>query len=258
MTGAFAMHALEIHQFIAGHDNYCVLLHDPETGATASIDAPDGALIAGELAAKGWALTHILVTHHHGDHTVGILELKRATACKVIGPAAESHRIPGLDATVREGDTVPFAHHTFSVLETPGHTLGHIAYHEPEAHLAFVGDTLFTMGCGRVIEGDYPMMWDSLEKLSRLPEQTLLFCGHNYTAANARFALTIEPGNIELQQRARRANAGEAMVPSTIAEELATNPFLRAGNATSRQALGLPSEPAWKVFGEVRDRKNRA
>ena len=248
---------LDIHQFIAGQDNYCVLMHDPETGATASIDACDAALIARELAAKGWTLTHILVTHHHGDHIVGIPDLKRASGCTVIGPAAESHKIPGLDRTVREGDTVAMGRHTFHVIETPGHTLGHIAYHEPRAGLAFVGDTLFTMGCGRVIEGDYPMMWASLSKLAGLPLETMIYSGHNYTAANARFALTVEPGNAELQSRARAAANGNAQVPSRLSDELATNPFLRADNATIRHALGLEGVPAWKVFGEVRERKNK-
>lgn len=248
---------LDVHQFIAGQDNYCVLLHDPETGATASIDACDAALITRELATKGWKLSHILVTHHHGDHVVGIPDLKRTFGCAVVGPAGESHKIPGLDRTVREGDEVAFAHHRFHVIETPGHTLGHIAYYEPTEAIAFVGDTLFTMGCGRVIEGDYPMMWASLSKLAELPPETMIYSGHNYTAANARFALTVEPGNSELQGRARRAANGEAQVPSKLSDELATNPFLRAGNATIRQAVGLENVPAWKVFGEVRERKNK-
>ena len=255
---AETMANLEIHQFIAGHDNYCVLLHEADTGVTVSIDAPDAGLIARELESKGWKLTHLLVTHHHGDHTVGITALKRDTGCEVIGPAAESHKIQGLDRTVREGDEVAAGRMTFAVLETPGHTLGHIAYYDRGNALAFVGDTLFAMGCGRVLEGDYPMMWKSLEKLAALPPETAVYCGHNYTAANARFALTIEPGNITLQQRARRAQQGEAFVPMRLADELATNPFLRADNATIRQAIGMTNCSAWKVFGEVRDRKNNS
>ena len=143
------------------------------------------------------------------------------------------------------------------MIETPGHTLGHIAYYLAESHLVFAGDTLFALGCGRVIEGDYPMMWKSLEKLAQLPPETMIYCGHEYTAANARFALTIEPGNIALQQRAKEAAKGGSMVPTRLSDELETNPFLRAGNATIRQALGMTGVPAWKVFGEVRDRKNR-
>ena len=144
------------------------------------------------------------------------------------------------------------------MLETPGHTLGHISYIEHTAKLAFVGDTLFTMGCGRVLEGDYPMMWKSLSKLASLPEDMMLYCGHNYTAANARFSLSIEPANMALQVRARAATNGDAQVPSRLSDELATNPFLRADNASIRQSLGLVGVPAWKVFGEIRDRKNRA
>jgi hydroxyacylglutathione hydrolase len=251
------MSHLEIHQFTAGADNYCVLLHDPSDGVTISIDAPDGAMIARELAAKGWTLTHILITHHHGDHTAGNLTLKAASGCRIVGPAGESHKIPGLDGTVRGGDVVTIGSHAFDVIETPGHTLGHIAYWNRRQEIAFVGDTLFTLGCGRVIEGDYPMMWASLRKLAELPPETMIYSGHNYTAANARFALTIEPGNGALQRRAQQAANGDPMVPSQLSEELATNPFLRAGDAGIRQALALMDVPAWKVFGEIRDRKNR-
>jgi hydroxyacylglutathione hydrolase len=252
------MSNLQIHQFIAGQDNYCVLLHDADIGVTVSIDAPDAKTIQRELDAKDWKLTHLLITHHHGDHTAGNVELKRASGCEIIGPAGESHKIPAIDRSVREGDEVAIGRHTFAVLETPGHTLGHIAYIEHAAKLAFVGDTLFTMGCGRVLEGDYPMMWKSLSKLAGLPEDMMLYCGHNYTAANARFSLSIEPNNMALQVRARAAANGDAQVPSRLSDELATNPFLRADNASIRQSLGLVGVPAWKVFGEIRDRKNRA
>ena len=247
----------QIHQFIAGQDNYCVLIHDPVAKTTLSIDAPDAALISRELAAKGWTLTDILVTHHHGDHTAGNVALKQATGCRIVGPAAESHKIPALDATLREGDTVTVGRSAYAVIETPGHTLGHIAYHDPVAKAAFVGDTLFAVGCGRVIEGDYPMMWASLSKLAELPEDTMIYCGHEYTAANIRFALTIEPGNIALQQRAREAAGRGQMVPTLLREELATNPYLRADTAPIRRLLGLDGVPAWKVFGEIRERKNR-
>ena len=251
------MSELQIHQFIAGTDNYCVLIHDPETRTTISIDASDAAVISRALAAKGWTLTHLLITHHHGDHTAGNLELKRQTGCEIIGPAAESHKIPGLDRTVREGDIVVIGRHGFEVIETPGHTLGHIAYHAKDAGVAFVGDTLFTLGCGRVLEGDYPMMWASLRKIAALPGDTMIYSGHNYTAANARFALTIEPGNAALQERARAASTGAALVPSRLSDELATNPFLRADDPGIRRALGMPDGPAWKVLGEIRERKNR-
>ncbi len=249
---------LEIHQFVARQDNYCVLVHDADTGVTVSIDAPDGELICRELAVKGWVLTHLLITHHHGDHTAGIARLKADFQCQVVGPAAESHLIVGLDRTVREGDEVVAGGMTFSVIETPGHTLGHVTYYDQHHHMAFVGDTLFAMGCGRVIEGDYPMMWGSLSKIAAMPDNTILYCGHNYTAANARFAVTIEPDNIALQKRAALAQAGDALVPMTLGDERATNPFLRADHDTVRQQLHLTDVAAWKVFGDIRDRKNQA
>lgn len=252
------MSPLQIHQFVAGQDNYCVLLHDAQTGATASIDAPDAGLIKRALATQGWTLTHLLITHHHGDHTAGNLELKRDTGCLIIGPAAESHRIPGIEKSVREGDEVAVGHHTFTVIETPGHTLGHISYHDQDQGLAFVGDTVFAMGCGRVMEGDYPMMWASVSKIAALPADTMIYCGHNYASANARFSLGIEPDNLALQERAKLAQAGTAMEPMRLADELATNPFLRADAASIRQSLGMENVPAWKVFGEIRERKNRS
>ena len=252
------MAALEVHQFLVGADNYGVLIHDPEADVTASIDAGDAEAITRALGQKGWKLSHILVTHHHGDHTAGIPTLKQATGCEIVGPAAESHKIPGIDQSVREGDVVTFGTHMLAVLETPGHTLGHIAYHDAQGAMAFVGDTLFAMGCGRVMEGDYPMMWKSVSKLAALPPETHIYCGHNYTAANARFALTIEPQNAVLQERARKAEAGEAFVPMRLADELATNPFVRADTPQVRAALDMADVPAWKVFGEIRDRKNRS
>jgi hydroxyacylglutathione hydrolase len=252
------MAGLEIHQFLAGADNYCVLLHDADAGITISIDAPDAATIEAQLAIKGWRLTHILITHHHGDHTAGNLALKASTGCGIVGPAAEADKIPGIGRTVRGGDHVQLGRLDFAVIETPGHTLGHIAYHDANAHLAFVGDTLFTLGCGRVIEGDYPMMWASLSKLAALPPETRVYCGHEYTAANARFALTIEPGNAALQARAKQAALGGPMVPTRISDELATNPFLRADSAAIRSHLGLDGVPASAVFAQIRDRKNKS
>jgi hydroxyacylglutathione hydrolase len=252
------MPGLEIHQFPTRQDNYGVLIHDPVTGETASIDAPDAAEIARQLADKGWRLTQIFITHHHGDHTAGNLALKAETGCTITGPQAEANKIPGIDRGVREGDMVRLGGHAFEVLDTPGHTLGHISYWARGSNAAFVGDTLFAMGCGRVLEGDYPMMWASLSKIAALPEETMIYCGHNYTAANARFSLSIEPGNMALQLRSRAAQSGEAFVPMKLADELATNPFLRADHASIRRHLGFDTAPAWQVFGEIRDRKNKA
>jgi hydroxyacylglutathione hydrolase len=252
------MPTLDVHQMPALTDNYCVLVHDAASGSTVAIDAPDASVISRGCAERGWTLTHVLVTHHHWDHTAGIADLKRDHGVTVIGPGAESHKIAGLDQAVAEGDQIAIGSARFDVLATPGHTIGHIAFIERQNGLAFVGDTLFAMGCGRVVEGDYPMMWFSLQKLANLPPDTMIFCGHDYDAGNARFALTIEPGNPALQARAQRAIGGERGVPMRLADELATNPFLRADSPAIRQAVGMPTEPAWKVFGEVRDRKNRS
>jgi hydroxyacylglutathione hydrolase len=171
------------------------LLHDPESGATASIDAPEVAPIEAALNATGWKLTDILVTHHHADHTDGILALKDKYKCRVVAPAAEASKIPGVDETVREGAKVKVGTLSANVIETPGHTLGHIAYWFHADKLAFVGDTLFSIGCGRVIEGTPQQMWHSLVKLRDLPNDTDVYCGHEYTAANIKFARTIEPNN---------------------------------------------------------------
>ncbi|MBX9926664.1 MAG: hydroxyacylglutathione hydrolase [Hyphomicrobiaceae bacterium] len=252
------MPTLDVHQATALSDNYSVVVHDPATKATACIDAPDAAVVAKTCADRGWTLTHILVTHHHWDHTGGIADLKRQYGATVVGPAAESHKIAGLDRLVRQGDTIDVGTARFDVMETPGHTLGHISFVERANGLAFVGDTLFAMGCGRVIEGDYAMMWGSLQKIMALPGDTMIFCGHDYDAANAQFAVSIEPGNAALQLRAKQAAAGVKGVPMRLADELATNPFLRADSAAVRAAVGIPSGPAWKVFGEIRDRKNRS
>jgi hydroxyacylglutathione hydrolase len=255
------MAKLDVHQFPCLSDNYGVLIRDPESGAVASIDAPDAADVRNALAETGWKLTHILTTHHHADHTAGNSAVKAETGCTIIGPRGEAAKIPGIDKAVGEGDTFKFGSHEVRVLETPGHTAGHITYWIPDASIAFVGDTLFAIGCGRVIEGTYEMMWQSLEKLAKLPPETSIYCGHEYTQSNAKFALTIEPENDALQQRAKdvdklRAN-GRPTLPTTIGLELQTNPFLRPNSPAIRQRLGMADAPDWKVFGEIRDRKNR-
>ena len=183
-------------------DNFGVLLHDPETGATASIDAPEAAPVEAALQKTGWRLTDILVTHHHGDHTAGIGELKARHKCRVVAPRDEAQRIAHVDETVGEGDAVKIGALQGGVIDTPGHTAGHVSYFFPADKLAFVGDTLFSIGCGRVIEGDPEMMWQSLLKLRGLPDDTKFYCGHEYTDANIRFAKTIEPNNKALAARA--------------------------------------------------------
>jgi hydroxyacylglutathione hydrolase len=242
-------------------DNFGVLLHDPQSGATAAIDAPEAAAVEAALAKTGWKLTDILVTHHHGDHTDGIGALKAHHKCRVVAPRAEAQRIAHVDETVGDGDAVQVGAIAGRVIETPGHTAGHISYFLPADKLAFVGDTLFSIGCGRVIEGNPEMMWQSLLKLRALPDDTKFYCGHEYTDANIRFAKTIEPNNKALaaraQEVARQLAAGTPTIPTTIGAEKAENPFLRADVAEVAQSVGLAGGPAWRVFAEIRERKNR-
>jgi hydroxyacylglutathione hydrolase len=254
--------AAQIELFLCLRDNFGVLLHDPASGATAAIDAPEAAPIEAALQATGWRLTDILVTHHHHDHTGGIEELKTRHRCRVVAPDAEADGIPAVDETVRENDEVRVGALSADVLETPGHTAGHISYVFPEERLVFVGDTLFSIGCGRVIEGTPEMMWQSLLKLRSLPDDARIYCGHEYTQANIRFAKTIEPGNAALAARETevgRLIAGrKPTIPSTMGEEKAANPFLRADVPEVARSVGLAGSPAWKVFAEIRERKNRS
>ena len=256
------MSDLEFFLFPCLKDNYGCLVHDPASGQTASIDAPEAAPVAAALKTRGWTLSHIFVTHHHGDHTAGIGQLKSDTGCHVVGPQAEALRIDGLDTMVSEGDPLTFAEHAVEIIATPGHTLGHITYWFKDAATAFVGDTLFAMGCGRVFEGTNAMMWQSLQKLMALPPETIIYCGHEYTAANAAFALTIEPENTALVERAREVKTlradGTPTIPTTIALELATNPFLRPASKDIRNRLALAHATDSDVFSEIRERKNKA
>jgi hydroxyacylglutathione hydrolase len=253
--------AAETRLFLCRSDNYGVLLHDPQSGATAAIDAPEAAPIEAALKETGWTLTDILVTHHHADHTDGIEALKAKYKCRVVAPAAEAAKIPAVDETVREGDTVKVGNLSANVIETPGHTLGHIAYWFHADKLAFVGDTLFSIGCGRVIEGTPVQMWASLLKLRDLPDDTEIYCGHEYTASNIKFALTIEPDNPAL--KARDAEAREQIaekqptIPTTLGDEKLANPFLRADRPEVAADIGMAGQPAADVFTEIRARKNK-
>jgi len=251
----------ETRLFLCLKDNYGVLLHDPDTGATASIDAPDAAPIEEALHETGWKLTDILVTHHHHDHTGGIAALKAKYKCRVVAPAKEAAKIPGVDETVSQGDSVSVGKLAGTVLDTPGHTLGHITYWFPQEHLAFVGDTLFSIGCGRVIEGTPAMMWNSLRKLRDLPNETLVYCGHEYTAANIRFALSIDNENPVLDARAAQVQQqiaeGEPTIPVTIGDEKLANPFLRADVPDLAVDVGMAGKPAADVFAEIRGRKDK-
>ncbi len=247
--------------FLCLKDNYGVLMHDPASGATAAIDAPEAAPIEAALKSTGWRLTDILVTHHHADHTQGIAELKARHKCRVVAPRNEAARIAHVDQTLGEGDAVQVGNLQGRVLDTPGHTAGHISYFFPADKLAFVGDTLFSIGCGRVIEGTPQMMWNSLLKLRGLPDDTQFYCGHEYTDSNIRFARTVEPNNKALAARAEQAArllaAGKPTIPATIGAEKAANPFLRADDAELAKSLGLAGKPAWQVFAEIRERKNK-
>jgi hydroxyacylglutathione hydrolase len=242
-------------------DNFGVLVHDPQSGATAAIDAPEAAPIEAALKSTGWKLTDILVTHHHGDHTGGIAALKEKHRCKVTAPRGEAARIPAVDVQVGDGDTVSVGSLFARVIATPGHTLGQINYFFPADKLLFAGDTLFSIGCGRVIEGTPAVMWESLLKLRALPDDTHLYCGHEYTAANIRFAKTIEPNNAALAAREKEVSgqlaAGEPTIPSLMGDEKKANVFLRADDPAVAAAVGMAGKPAAEVFAEVRARKNK-
>lgn len=251
---------LTFHQFICRSDNYGLLVHDHKSGATASIDAPDAAEIERQLDALGWQLTHIFTTHHHGDHVEGNLALQRRFGCAITGPKAEAARIPGIDRQVAGGDTFTWADHPIRVLDCPGHTAGHIAYHMPSEAAVFAGDTLFSLGCGRVFEGTMEQMHGSVSQFRSLPPETRLYCGHEYTQSNARFALSVEPGNSVLRQRAAEVNRlraeGLMTCPSTIGAELAANPFLRTDSAEIRSNLAMANASDAEVFAELRRRKD--
>lgn len=254
------MAGLEIHQIPCLQDNYGYLIHDPASGLTATVDTPDAAAIERALADHGWRLDYILNTHHHWDHAGGNLALKARTGCKVVGSRADAGRIPGIDIQLDEGDRFSLGAHEARILETSGHTVGHICYVFDGDQAAFVGDTLFSLGCGRLFEGTPAQMWASLQKLMALPGDTRVYCAHEYTASNARFAVTMEPHNGALAARVAEVTAlraaGKPTVPSTIALEMATNPFLRPASPELRETLGMSTAPDADVLGETRRRKD--
>lgn len=254
------MAKLQIEQFICRGDNYGVLIHDEAAGVTAAIDTPEAAPIRAKLAEKGWRLTHILTTHHHGDHVAGHLDLKAETGCKILGGGKDAARIPGLDTALDDGASFMFGSFEVNVFDTPGHTLGHIGYHIPGAGVAFLGDTLFSLGCGRLLEGTADDMWASLQKIQTLPADTLIYCGHEYTVANAKFALSVEPENAALQARAREVERlrkdGAATLPVRLSDEQDTNPFLRPQSEHIQTRLGMAGLPYNEIFAKLRKMKD--
>jgi len=252
--------SLKVEQFMCGSDNFGVILHDSESGEAAIVDAPEEHAIRAVLERTGWSPSLLLVTHHHPDHVAGNLALKERYGLTIVGPRSEAAKIPGLDRSVSEGDIIEFAGRKIEVIETPGHTSGHISFHIPQEKLAFVGDTLFALGCGRLFEEGPAVMLASMKKLAALPPETSVYCGHEYTLSNARFAVTVDPDNEALKVRAQRIERlrgeGKATLPTTIGDELATNPFLRWNEPGIRATLGMEDASEEEVFAEIRRRKD--
>ena len=254
--------AIEFHQFKCLSDNFGLLAHDPVSGATASLDAPEAAPILAALKNKGWNLTDIWLTHHHMDHIEGTGELKaKFPRARVVGAKKDATRLPPLDLAVGERDELRLGDNYATVFETPGHTLGHLAYYFPDDNVIVVGDTLFSLGCGRVMEGTMPMMHETLMRIANLPGETEIYCGHEYTEANGRFAVTVDPENDLLTERVQEVAElrakGKFTLPTTIARERETNPFLRASNPVLQKSLGLELADPVEVFTILRERKNR-
>lgn len=251
---------VEIITLPARSDNYAYLVHDQATGETASIDAPEAAPLIAALDARGWTLTQIWLTHHHTDHTEYVEELRKRYGAKVVGHAKDAARLPALDVAVEEGDTVSLGASEAVVMDVSGHTIGHIAYHMPADKAAFTADSLMALGCGRVFEGTHAMMWESLSKFLPMDPGTQIYSGHNYGKANGAFALSIEPDNQALKDRIAAIAAADAngtpICPVTLAEELASNPFLRATEPSVKAAVGLADADDAGVFAEVRRRKD--
>jgi hydroxyacylglutathione hydrolase len=252
--------ALEIEQFMCRSDNFGILARNPGTGEAFLVDAPEEAPILAAIERTGWRPSTLLVTHHHGDHVEANLALKQRFGLTIVGPEAEKAKIPGIDRTVRGGDTITVAGLEVEVIDTPGHTLGHVSYHLPSERVVFAADTLFALGCGRLLEGTPAQMVASLRKLAALPPDTKVYCGHEYTQANARFAATVDPDNAGLKARAKEIDAlraeGRPTLPTTIGRELETNPFLRWDDPAIRKTLGMEGADDVAVFAEIRKRKD--
>lgn len=252
---------LKIQQIPVLNDNYIYLIHDTESGDTAVVDPTVAAPVLSALKHNNWQLKYIFNTHHHADHVGGNLALKAQTDCKIVACAADQQRIPGIDIKLSEGDTLKLGSHTVQVISCSGHTSGHIAFYIQGSDALFCGDTLFAMGCGRLFEGTAEQMQHSLKKFTALPLSTRIYCAHEYTAANAQFAFSVEPGNKDLLEAIETIKklrvAQQPTVPTTLAQELATNPFLRTDSTAIRKTLAMQNASELAVFTELRERKNQ-
>ena len=252
---------LEIFQFPCRQDNYGVILHDRDSGITISIDAPELEAVDDVLESRNLKLTHILTTHHHMDHVEANEALKSKYGCQIIGPAEEADKIPGIDKSHGHGDSFEIGGHRIEVIGAPGHTLGQVNYYFADQGVVFCADALFALGCGRIFEGTPEMMFTALDRLAALPGDTLVYAGHEYTLANAKFALSVDPENAELVERAKEIELlrdnGKPTLPTTIDLEKRTNPFLRASDAKIRALLAMEDATDVEVFTEIRARKDR-
>lgn len=251
---------LEIIQLPVLNDNYIYLIHEPLSKQTAVVDPAIAEPVLDILNKKGWHLNYIYNTHHHWDHVGANVELKQKTNCKILASEADSTRIPGIDKGLKHGDIIKLGQQTANIIATPGHTLGHIIYHFSESKALFCGDTLFSMGCGRLFEGSAEQMWHSLQRIKQLPKETLLYCAHEYTQANGQFALSLEPGNQLLLNRLKQVKQlradNKATVPSSLEQELASNPFLREDSLEIKHTINITSKTAIDTFREIRKLKD--
>lgn len=251
---------LEIIQLPVLNDNYIYIIHEPESKQTAVVDPAVSSPVLALLKDKGWSLDYILNTHHHSDHIGANLELKEKTSCQIFASYSDRLRIPGIDTSLKQGDEVSIGNQIAKVIAVPGHTLGHIVYYFPEGNALFCGDTLFSMGCGRLFEGTAKQMWHSIQPLKKLPEQTKIYCAHEYTQANGHFALTVDPDNERLLQRIdevdRLRRENKATVPTMLKEELETNPFLREDKLSIQKKVEMIDYPPVEVFRKLRELKD--